>query len=233
MSIKQKLIDKIAVLSVDYFDRPAQTAAERRLICWLLLKSLSGWALNLLNGWIRLRKCNTGKMVTVKGKLRVNAKGIITIGDHTRIWSHLGITQLSAGPRAIIQIGSNTFINTGAIITSRRHIMIGDNCHIANEVIIMDDDFHQVHSRAEKSEKEAIIVEDNVWIATRAMILKGVRIGEGAVVAAGAVVTKNVPPRTVVAGVPAKVIRHLDDEDMGANVDMDKITRAYEFQKCG
>ena len=52
-----------------------------------------------------------------------------------------------------------------------------------------------------------IVVGDNVWIGGRAIILKGVIIGDGAVVAAGAVVTRNVPPRTIVAGVPARVIR--------------------------
>jgi acetyltransferase-like isoleucine patch superfamily enzyme len=51
------------------------------------------------------------------------------------------------------------------------------------------------------------VIHDNVWIGTRATILKGVTIGEGAIVAAGAVVTKNVPPHTLVGGVPAKIIK--------------------------
>ncbi|EFI14399.1 MULTISPECIES: DapH/DapD/GlmU-related protein [Bacteroides] len=51
------------------------------------------------------------------------------------------------------------------------------------------------------------MIHDNVWIGTRATILKGVTIGEGAIVAAGAVVTKNVPPHTLVGGVPAKIIK--------------------------
>jgi len=213
MSIKKKLTDKIGVLSFDYFDRPAQTTAERRLIYWVLIKTLAGWVIDLMNGWMRLRKCTTGKMVTVKGRLKINAKGSILIGDYSRIWSHVGTTQISAGPRAVIDIGNNTFINAGAIITSRTHIRIGNNCHIANQVIMMDDDFHDVYQRGSKSGKEAIIVGDNVWIATRAMILKGVTVGDGAVVAAGAVVTKDVAPYTLVGGVPAKVIKYLDDPD--------------------
>jgi len=213
MSIKKKLTEKVEVLSIDYFDRPARTARERRLIYWVLIKTLAGWCVDLLNGNIRLRKCTTGRMVTVKGRLKINAKGSIIIGDYCRIWSNIGTTQLSAGPRALIDIGENTFINSGAIITSRRHIRIGKNCHIANQVIMMDDDFHAVYARGSRSGKEAIIVGDNVWIATRAMILKGVTIGEGAVVAAGAVVTKDVPAYTLVAGVPAKVIKYLDDPD--------------------
>jgi acetyltransferase-like isoleucine patch superfamily enzyme len=217
MSIKKKLTEKINVLSIDYFDRPARTPSERRLIYWVLIKTLAGWGIDLLNGWVRLRKCTTGKMVTVKGRLKVNAKGAIIIGDFCRIWSNIGTTQLSTGPRALIDIGENTFINSGAIITSRRHIRIGKNCHIANQVIMMDDDFHDVYARGSKSGKEAIIVGDNVWIATRAMILKGVTIGEGAVVAAGAVVTKDVAPYTLVGGVPARVLKYLDDPDEPAD----------------
>lgn len=207
MSIKQKLSDKVKVLGVDYYDRYPETKKELYFIYWILLKTLSKWVWDLLNASIRLRKCKTGKMVTVKGALKVNAKGKIIIGDYARIWSHLGTTQLSAGPRATIEIGDNTFINTGTIITSRRHIKIGKHCHIGNQVIMMDDDFHDVAARDAGSGKEDIIIGDHVWIATRATILKGVTIGEGAVVAAGAVVTKDVPPFTLVGGVPAKIIK--------------------------
>ena len=139
---------------------------------------------------------------------------MIIVGDNCRIWSHIERTQISAGPRALIAIGANTFINTGTIISSRKQIRIGENCHIANQVIIMDDDFHGVHTREQTSEKEDINIGDKVWIAARAMILKGVTIGEGAVIAAGAVVTKNVAPYTMVGGVPAKVIRSVKAENL-------------------
>ncbi|MFC5535793.1 acyltransferase [Rhodocytophaga aerolata] len=73
----------------------------------------------------------------------------------------------------------------------------------------MDNDFHGVENRATPEKPAPVIIEDNVWLATRCTILKGVTIGKGAVVAAGAVVTKDVPPYTLVGGVPAKVIRYL------------------------
>ncbi|MBX9853873.1 MAG: hypothetical protein K2X86_19190 [Cytophagaceae bacterium] len=76
----------------------------------------------------------------------------------------------------------------------------------------MDSDHHNVHDRAtDKVEicSVPLIIEDGVWVASKATILRGVKIGEGAVIAAGAVVTKDVPPYTVVAGVPAKVIKKL------------------------
>ena len=74
----------------------------------------------------------------------------------------------------------------------------------------MDSDHHLVSNRKELGQAKPIIIEDDVWMATRTMVLKGVTIGKGAVVAAGAVVTKDVEPYTMVAGVPAKFIRKLN-----------------------
>ena len=73
----------------------------------------------------------------------------------------------------------------------------------------MDSDFHDIQEHSSEGKSAPIIIHDNVWIASRAMILKGVTIGEGAVISAGAVVTKDVPPYTMVGGVPAKVIKEL------------------------
>ena len=70
--------------------------------------------------------------------------------------------------------------------------------------MIRDDDEHEMEGRVRTA---PIDIADNVWVGGRAIILKGVAIGDGAIVASGAVVTKNVPPRTLVAGVPARVIR--------------------------
>jgi acetyltransferase-like isoleucine patch superfamily enzyme len=122
----------------------------------------------------------------------------------------MGVTQLYAGPRAELTIGNNTFVNTGTILSASNRIVIGHNVQIANQVILMDGDFHGVEDRDLMKAPSEIIIEDNVWIATRAMILKGVTIGKGSTVAAGAVVTKSVPPYTLVGGVPAKIIRQLN-----------------------
>jgi acetyltransferase-like isoleucine patch superfamily enzyme len=73
-------------------------------------------------------------------------------------------------------------------------------------VLIQDTDAHNILTSPGEMSQE-IIIGENVWIGYRAMILKGVTIGNGAVVAAGAIVTKDVPERSLVAGVPAKVIR--------------------------
>jgi acetyltransferase-like isoleucine patch superfamily enzyme len=86
---------------------------------------------------------------------------------------------------------------------------IGRDCRISWDVIIMDDDQHVVPGT--DGGPKPIVIEDNVWIGCRCIILKGVRIGTGAILAAGAVVTKDVPPHAVVGGVPARVISHTNE----------------------
>jgi len=97
------------------------------------------------------------------------------------------------------------FINEGRQISCESEIVIGKGCAIARDVIIRDNDAHE--TQAGRRSARAIHIGDNVWIGTRAIVLKGVSIGSGAIIAAGAVVTKDVPPCAMVAGVPAKVIR--------------------------
>lgn len=209
MNLTQRLHTKTDAIADEYFGKKPEGFAQKLRVYWLLFASMVNGALRLLNAAWRLRKCKKGKMVTVRGNLLVQARGKITIGNHSRIWSHVGKTQISAGPRAVIEIGTNTFVNTGTIITARTKISIGNNCQIANQVIIMDNDFHGVDDRETSGVKETITIEDDVWVATRAIVLKGVTIGKGSVVAAGAVVTKDVAPYTLVGGVPAKFIRNI------------------------
>ncbi len=209
MNITKRISDKAMALSREHYGRPPQTSLEKMKLCLLLFQSVLQGALHIINAKWQLRKCIIGKMVMVKGKAKIMARGKIIIGNYCSIWSHLGITQLSAGPSATIEIGDYSFINTGAIISARTHIKIGRNCQIANGVILMDNDFHGVDNRNAMPMTKAIIIGDNVWLATRVTVLKGVTIGEGAVVAAGAVVTKNIPAYTLAGGVPAKIIRQI------------------------
>ena len=94
-------------------------------------------------------------------------------------------------------------------------VSIGDNVSLAGNVLILA---HSkpllVHKKYFKSYTAPVIIENNVWITVGVIILAGVRIGEGSVVAAGSVVTRDIPPNSLAAGIPAKVIRklHLEDE---------------------
>ena len=158
---------------------------------------------------VYLRGCHLGgPRVRLRGRPHITTKGRIEIGDNVSIHSYLHRVQLSAGKGAELSIGADTFINNGVVLSARERVSIGARCQIAPYVIAMDCDFHGVEDRSE-SPTAPIIVEDDVWLATRCTLLKGVRIGRGSVVAAGAVVTKDVPPYTLVAGIPARPIRSL------------------------
>lgn len=106
-----------------------------------------------------------------------------------------------------ISIGNNCAINARVLLDGRGgKLTIGNNVDIAQETNIWTLE-HDVHSDVHEDKGGDVIIEDYVWIASRVTILPGVRIGRGAVVATGAVVTKDVPAMAIVGGVPAKVIR--------------------------
>jgi acetyltransferase-like isoleucine patch superfamily enzyme/coenzyme F420-reducing hydrogenase beta subunit len=98
------------------------------------------------------------------------------------------------------------FINENVQITCASSVTIGKGCAIARDVIIRDFDAHTIE-RLGVEIKKPINIGNHVWIGNRAMILKGVTIGDGAIIAAGSIVTKNVPPYSVVVGIPAKVVK--------------------------
>jgi len=105
-----------------------------------------------------------------------------------------------AGAR--ITVGDGTYLNRGTEIVAARSVSIGRDCKIARDVIIMDTDQHELPGLP--LQIAPVTIEDRVWIGARAMVLKGVHVGHDAIIAAGAVVTKDVPPHGVVAGVPAR-----------------------------
>jgi maltose O-acetyltransferase len=107
-------------------------------------------------------------------------------------------------PRHII-IGQNTIIGHNAILDGRGGLEIGNNVNLSSGVWIWTVE-HMANDSNFCSVSERVIIEDYSWISCRTIILPGVRIGYGSVVCAGAVVTKNVEPYSIVAGVPAKKI---------------------------
>lgn len=163
----------------------------------------------LVSRW-RLRKATTlGKIVFTNGRPKIINRGTLRIGNVTRIWSNVNQVRLAVGRGAILEIGDNCRLNGPTISVSHR-VIIGNDCRIAPHVIIMDSDFHDVTDRLSDGKGGSVIIKDGAWVATRAMVLKGVTIGKHAVVASGAVVTKDVPDYAVVGGVPAKILRYLD-----------------------
>jgi acetyltransferase-like isoleucine patch superfamily enzyme len=123
-------------------------------------------------------------------------EGDAILGDGTRIL---------LGPEATVTIGDGTYFDGDSRLISATAIKIGAGCAIAWEVLIMDTDFHRMDGRPTGDIPTTI--GDHVHIGAAARVLKGVTVGDGAVIAAGAIVTRDVPPGALVAGNPARVVR--------------------------
>lgn len=167
-------------------------------------------AINMMLARIYLRKVNElGSMVSVNKKPQLVNKGTIRFANEVRVWSNINKAKIFVDPGAELTVGTNSRLN-GCHISVSSKVQIGNNVRIAPYSIIIDNDFHKVDDHfSDEGTRKPIIIDDNVWITMNCMIMKGVHIGEGSVVASGAVVTKDVPPHCVVAGVPAKIIKQL------------------------
>lgn len=128
-----------------------------------------------------------------------------------RVTKHIGKdvffgmgVELKGGQR-LIEIGDNSVINRNVVLDGRGRLIIGSNVDIGQDTHIwtMEHDPNDIHHTTRTAD---VIIEDYVWIAARVTILPNVRIGRGAVIGTGSIVTKDVPPMAIVAGVPAKVI---------------------------
>jgi maltose O-acetyltransferase len=119
---------------------------------------------------------------------------------------------------ASISIGNGTWINNDfRAIAEHTFISIGENCRIGGRVEMLDSDFHGLcvdQRDMSKAEWAApVIVGNDVFIGSNVAILKGVRIGDGAVIAAGSIVTRDIPSRVVAAGNPARVVSSLNGQE--------------------
>jgi len=176
------------------------------------------------------RNAKIGNMFEIDlGAMIINESGDksnITLGHH----NHLA-GKLQTSPHGKIQIGNYCYFSTGAFIGAASVIKIGDYVGIAHYTYVVDNNNHPIEPEARKqhrirvapggegypsvgvswelSEMSPITIEDNVWIGMYCYIGKGITIGEGSIVARQSVVTKDVPPYTIVAGNPAKIVKEL------------------------
>ena len=158
---------------------------------------------------LQLRRCTLGKWVRVRGRVRVMAEGTIVIGDRVRFRAETAPCELATWGGGRLEVGAGTTINYGTSISAAGLVRIGQDCLIGTHVNIMDCTFHNLEDRAWSLDAAPVIVGDRVWLGNHSVIMKGVTIGDGAVVAACSLVTRDVPPNTMVVGVPARVVKNL------------------------
>jgi acetyltransferase-like isoleucine patch superfamily enzyme len=152
-----------------------------------------------------------GPRVRLWGIPAVQNDGLLLLGDRVRLASEISTLELKVGPGATLQIGDRVLINHGCSIGATQLVRIGDRCNIGSQCILIDNAFHELdpERRNEQPASAPVILEDNVWLAARVIVLPGVTIGKNSVIGAGSVVTRDVPPDVLAAGIPAKVLRPL------------------------
>lgn len=174
-------------------------------------------------------KLKTNKSIILKGKLKIKGTpmiytangGSIEIGNNVTLNSsnygyhinmHSPVKLYADRKNAKISIGDNTRIH-GTCIHAYQEITIGKNCLIAANCNIIDGNGHDLSFNNPSNrintlgDSKTVVIKDNVWIGANSLILPGVTIGEGSVIAAGSVVTKDIPPLVIAGGNPAKVIK--------------------------
>lgn len=133
-------------------------------------------------------------------------EGEVILGDNVRIHKGFGI---HVGKGAVFSLGDNSYINPESIIICHSSITIGKDCAISWKVELIDDDLHTIYDTDDKvlNPSRQIVIGNKVWIGAGAKILKGSVIGDGAIIAAGSIVTGVVDSNSLYAGIPAKKIK--------------------------
>ena len=155
-------------------------------------------------GWPILRSVPGLRVSVGRNFMMISASSFSAVGvSHPCV-----INALRAG--AEITIGNDVGIS-GASICACTSVIIGDRVMLGADTVITDTDFHVVNTAQRRYIREGIpsspvVIEDDVFIGMRSIVLKGVRIGEGSVVGAGSVVTRDIPPYAIAAGQPARVV---------------------------
>lgn len=161
------------------------------------------------------RRVVVGRNFRVVGTLDIRGPGTVIFGDNCFVHSTYiqRTTPWTHSADAVIKFGNGVGL-AGTRLGCQYRIEVGDNCGLSDSRIL-DTDFHNARDtggnrQGSAGSAQAVRIGNNVWLGTGSMILKGVTIGDNAVVGAGAVVGTNVPPNVIVFGNPAKVIWKLE-----------------------
>jgi len=210
---KEKLLDRISSrlaekdnLILSRIGKSIQR--DRDFPIHYLLKKGFNFFKNLLQSRFYLRKCTAvGKSPRVDKKPYLVNNGRMIIGDFVNICSRSVCCDLVSYPGGELIIGNNVFINFGTTVNAKKKVRIADNVKIGPYCMIHDTDFHIQGKDFVNPEGVPISIEEDAWLGSRVIVLKGSKIGKGAIIAAGSVVSGIIPPYAVAAGMPAKIIR--------------------------
>lgn len=165
----------------------------------------AGW------GYLRIKfvPARFGRYPNIRGKVKFHIRGEAVFGQRFTVLGDPAAVRISVEDGARLTIGDYVAMNCGVSIDVWHDVRIGNKVMIAPNVTILDDNRHELEPGAPLSSGPTII-GDNVWIAGGVTILPGVTIGNGSVIAGHSVVSRDVPPNSLAAGSPAKVIKPLN-----------------------
>ncbi len=203
-------------------------SAYTELYYWLYIKLFFGDQIDLV-GKARVRIHPSTQLYLRDSKVIVE-NGVLSVGYHYlplyrrecggllrlwhstlrirgNVWIRPGVEITAQG--ADVVIGDGTVLNERLTLASKGRVEIGAHCHIGADGLIFDYDFHKHALASQKPEDvpKDVSIKDHCWIGSNVTILKGVVIGEGSIVGAHSVVTRDVQPRTMVAGAPARIVK--------------------------
>jgi len=192
------LYREILIYILKYFKRTKLLVINKKTVCNLHKTSeifLDKGKLTLNKSWVKKNPFYT--LLFMGENAKINVSGTFNIYSGAKIYIN---------NNAQLKLGSG-YINNNLNLSCFESIEIGENVIISENVTIRDSDNHEIIG-SERKNTLPIIIGNHVWIGMNVTILKGVKIGDGAIIAAGAVVTKNVIENSLVGGVPAKVIKN-------------------------
>jgi acetyltransferase-like isoleucine patch superfamily enzyme len=199
------------MISLTFGSLADKVRRDRGLPAGVLARKAARYLWELATARHRLRAVDElGPHARTLGRPRIENFGRIEIGSHALIRSVNVPVELCTGPGGVLRIGHGVRLNYGVSISAQGEVAIGDRVRIGPYVMIVDSDFHDPYLRSSRAAPRRVVIEDDVWIGAKASVLRGVRVGRGAIVGTGAVVTRDVAPFTVVAGVPAREVGRLD-----------------------
>ncbi len=155
------------------------------------------------------------------GAVRTAGRPRLELGEHCRLGAGV-FFETNEGGR--ISLGGRVRVNAGTVLVSYAGVTIGDECLIGEYVSIRDADHGSdvgAPMRSQPHRSAPIRIGRDVWIARGAVILKGVTVGDGAIVAANSVVTRDVPSMAVVGGVPARVLKYRGGQEVPAEFELE------------
>ena len=164
----------------------------------------------------RCERCGPGLLLQVGipyiyGDLRLR------IGENCKINGRTAFVAGSVFEAPELTLGDETNVSFGTVISVCKRVQIGSHVRIAEGCYISDNPGHpldmerrRAHAPVDREQVKPVVIEDDVWLGTRVIVLPGVRIGRGSVIGAGSVVTKDIPPSCLAVGNPARPVRQLD-----------------------